>query len=296
MATIKILSITLVVQILIAATIWLTSGAELNNSPTQLLSMSPDSISSLTIAGDENSLLAFEKRGDGWQLASGLPLDKDKFERILDKLFTTKVGWPVATSDSAASRFEVAKDNYQRLVSLSGAQGTTEVYFGTSPSFRQSHVRLGSEEEIYAIEFANYEASTNEDDWFDKGLLQPNGELSSVQKSTSWELRSTSSGWLIDDQPANFEAVTDLLNRIKTLRVDNIVEKKVGEGLFELRLVDSEGDFSLLVGLIEEDSYWVSSSRRSEVFKLPAYIAQALGVEAASFSPVAEEPQEALIN
>ena len=46
-----------------------------------------------------------------------------------------------------------------------------ELYVGTSPGFKRSHIRQEEDDDVYALEFSAYKASTKDSDWLDKSLL-----------------------------------------------------------------------------------------------------------------------------
>ena len=82
-------------------------------------------------------------------------------------------GWPVATSSSAADRFKVGAEKFERrLTFFEDNQEVGTLFIGSSPSFRKVNARVSGEDEIYNIPFNSYEASAKPEDWVDKNFLK----------------------------------------------------------------------------------------------------------------------------
>ncbi len=63
-----------------------------------------------------------------------------------------------------------------------------DLYLGTSPGFKKVHARRADSDDIYAITFANYEATARTDDWLDKALLKPTGDVTAVTRPDHWRV------------------------------------------------------------------------------------------------------------
>jgi hypothetical protein len=79
---------------------------------------------------------------------------------------------PVSTTASAVKRFKVSPDNYEHKVVLNaGDKILATLWLGDSPGLRQVHGRANEENEVYSLDFAVYEASTEPNQWTDKTVL-----------------------------------------------------------------------------------------------------------------------------
>lgn len=256
-----------------------------------------------------------------WRLESGLPADDDKVNDLLDKLAELAAPWPVATSADSAERFAVTEDNHQRRLVLEDAEDVVaDVFLGTSPGYRRVHARVAGEDEVYSIDFSNYEAPTDADQWLDKGLLAASGDPSSIAREGAWRLTQSAgaaapatdpavdeaasgededeaneadaSRWLIDGAPADPDEADRILRRFKDLRVLGAAEA-AGESKAVFLVADRGGEHRLELFHEEEgDQYSISSSRLDGRFELAAYIAEQMLVDASDFLPDAEEADE----
>ena len=61
------------------------------------------------------------------------------------------------------------EDSYQRRVQvLTGDETLADVYLGTSPGYRRVHARRADADDVYSIEFSNFEAGTDVSSWLKK--------------------------------------------------------------------------------------------------------------------------------
>ena len=259
-----------------------------------------------------------------WRLENSLPADHDKVNDLLDKLADLAAPWPVATSVDSAERFEVTEDKHQRRLLLEDADGVVaDVFLGTSPGYRRVHARAADEDEVYSIDFSNYEAPTDADQWLDKALLAAAGDPISIIHEGSWHLTRTegaeadgaahaeeadASGedaepgqsdiaaaevdrvqWLIDGGPADPAAADQLVRRFQDLRVLGTAEA-AGESKAVFLVTDDDGEHRLELFHEEDDEkYNVISSRREGRFELATYVAEQMLVEASDLLPGSEE-------
>jgi hypothetical protein len=149
-----------------------------------LLAFQPAKIDRIAIDDDAGKQVELEKQDGKWVLpsASGFPADQVKVESFLDRLAALKKGWPVAETTAAAERFKVTdKIHDRRVVLSSGGSKVGELLIGTSPSFRQVHVRAGNGSAIYSVGFAAYDAGSTADTWMNRDLLDtPRDKIASV--------------------------------------------------------------------------------------------------------------------
>ncbi len=179
----------LAAQILILAVLLIAGGSGANEQAAGLLPFTPAQAKSLGIATADDQV-RLSRSDDGWQLEDGLPADSGKVGEVLEKLAKVSAAWPVATSAASAERFEVTEENFQRrLVIASEGDETATLYLGSSPGYRRVHARADGADEVYSIDFSNYEAPADADHWLDKQLLRPSGDVVSVRKEDAWQLR-----------------------------------------------------------------------------------------------------------
>ncbi|MBX3153248.1 DUF4340 domain-containing protein [Candidatus Obscuribacterales bacterium] len=124
---------------------------------------------------EKNASLVLQKNSDNvWVLPSKLdyPAEPESVSRLLDGLKEYTRGWPVAKTEDAAPRFRVADNNFQEKITLSAGGKEVDTYLiGSAAGFNKVHFRIARQTEINAVELPSQNASTNVDDWIDRGIL-----------------------------------------------------------------------------------------------------------------------------
>lgn len=242
-------------------------------------------------SGDESIELV--RGSDGWEMSDGNPVDESKVDRVLEKLADVQPDWPVATSDSAAERFEVSPDMFQKQVSVySGDKTLADVYLGTSPSFRKVHARHTRGGDIYSIEFSNHEAGTSNSSWLDRSLLHPNGAITSLEKVGGFALTKTDEGWIVDSgEELDESKVRSYIDRFESLNVFEISDKDVSDidTKEEFVITDDEGSYSLVIyHLVTSDDWVATSDRFNDHYGVISYQGKELFKELGDLVPDAE--------
>ena len=274
-----LLGAVLVVQLLVVAALVIDDALGSAQTAPTLLSFDPDEVVKFNVSTLEDSVQLL-KGEQGWHLDDDLPADDAKVGEVLDKLANVSAPWPVATSSDSAERFEVTEANFQRRLVLESADDTlADLMLGTSPGYRRVHVRAEGEDEVYSVDFSNYEVPVDIDQWLDKTLLQASGPISGLTLEASWQLTNDDEGWLIDGVAADQEEASDLIDRFADLRVLG-----VGEAAGELKgtfiVTDAMGEHRLqMYHEAEEDDYSVASDRIPGRFEIATYIAEQMLVE-----------------
>ncbi len=279
----------LAAQAAIIAGLLLASGMESDAGAPQLLSFDPAKVTKLRVSGEEGAVQLI-RDGEDWRLAQGserdgLPADGGKISELLADLSDLDAPWPVATSDDSAQRFEVTEDNHQRRLVIEDGDGSVaDLLLGTSPGYRRVHARVSGQSDVYSIDFSNFEAPADADQWLDKALLAAQGEVSSVVLEDAWRLERLDGEWRIDGAPADAEAANDLVRRFTGLRVLGTSDAADGAdgdgdgpsepaGVFVV--TDEDGEHRLaLLHEAEEDDYSLTSNRVPGRFELATYIAE----------------------
>ena len=155
----------LTAQALVVAALLLSRGLGAGETGGGLLPFEPATVAKLSIATRDEEV-ALSRADEGWQLSGGLPADDGKVGEVLEKLTKAATAWPVATSAATAERFEVTEDNFQRRLAIESEAGeTVTLYLGSSPGYRRVHARVGGADEVYSIDFSNYQAPADEGQW-----------------------------------------------------------------------------------------------------------------------------------
>jgi len=268
----QILAAVFVVQLLLAV------GIEVGNRPpaaadidSALLDVDQKQVSRIVLDDGKSGKVTLSKVDGHWQLPDyyKLPANQAAVEKMLTTLATTKSGWPVATTAAGIKRFEVGNDDYQTRVTLANGDKTLEtLYLGTSPGFRQLHLRRDSEDKVYTVKLNSYDFPLKDNDWFDKTLLQPQSDIAELQgpdftvdrQGDEWKLASGTD----EVQKAEIEK---LVNTVAHLDVQYAADTKAGDKSYALTV--KTGDHKLQYKFFNDgDNYFVSRDGYDESFKI----------------------------
>lgn len=231
-----ILSGILAVQVLLllAAAPWSTDTA-VEGSRALLPEFESFTPARLEIHDSNERSVVLDRRGDAWVLEDedGFPADSSKVEELLDSLEALEVGRPVVTQSRYHDTFKVADDEHERRLRIwkdPGNDPEVELFVGTSPNYRVSHVRLGEDDRVYeASGLGAYDLRSDALSWvkqtfvdipFDGvtrlALSNEHGRLELAREEGAWKLVAPASS---DDQALDTMAVDSLVRSIASLRL-----------------------------------------------------------------------------
>lgn len=284
-----------VVQVIVIA-LFLVSKSGGVRTPEAFLEFDVAAVDRFVIASTDESI-ELTKDGESWILPDGNPADKDKVDRVMGKLADVGLDWPVATSQSAAKRFEVTKASFQKQISVySGQDLLADLYLGTSPSFRRVHARQVNEGDIYSIEFSNYEAGTSPSAWLDKSLLQPLGPIKSFERIGAYKLEQEEGNWTTESEAELDESkVRSYMDRFESLSVFELSDNELTEATTttQFAIEDDEGVYLLTIHHFDVANDWVAvSDRRGSKYGVASYIGSELVKDLKDLSPDEETDDE----
>lgn len=278
---INILAAVLVVQLLLVGTSLIADGGA-DGDDAHFLQFDAAVVTQLQVTEGDNSV-ALTRGADGWSV-DGYPADADKVKGVLDKFADMRAAWPVATTSAAAERFEVTDDNHQRqLRLLAGDDDVAHVYLGTSPGYRRVHARVAGADDVFSINFSNFELPGQTDEWLARKLLAADGDVTGLALADAWQLRQGDEGWLLGDAAADQDAASSLAERVQGLSVTGLssMDTAAAESKGALTVTDSTGDYTLQwFRTAEPDEYAVRTSRRDGLFTVATYVAEQIIVTA----------------
>lgn len=226
----QILIAALALQLVVAGGIYIASqppAADDIRAP--LLASDVNEIDQVTIVDEDGKQAVLSKSANQWRLPDyhGLPANSVKVKNTLDALTASKSGWPVATTESGHERFKVLDDEFHKKLILDNAGDTVQtLYLGTSPGYRQVHVRRADEDDVFAVKLNSYEFSSDHEQWLDKSLLQPQGEIKNLQGPDYsftmvdgvWKTSEDGKGEVVAEELAK---ITGMLARISVNSAEN---------------------------------------------------------------------------
>lgn len=292
-----ILGAILLAQLVVVALVWGLQSRP-GGVPPVFLSFDASSVDALTVAGEDSAVTVTRADGE-WRLSNGLPADAGRIDGVVRKLSDPGAGWPVATSASAMTRFEVVEEAHQRHIVIGAGEETlADVYLGTSPTFGKVHARHASGGPVHAISFSNYEAGTRQSDWLKKSLLQPDGEVQSVTRKSAdaeWTLTSTDAGWTTDGVELDQDETNAYVDRLRRLNVLDLIDADLPpEPSARFSVTDDAGAHELHLFALQDDDYAATSNRFEGAFGISSYIAEQLDVSLEELTVTAAQDGESV--
>jgi hypothetical protein len=170
-----VLTALLAVQIVLASVLLLSGPSdEAYRAEAPLLAFETEKVDQIAIDETGGASVTLRKVDGKWIIPgmAEFPADQQRVASLLDTLAGLKKGWPVATSSEAAERFKVSEANHVRQVALkSGEEELGTLLVGTSPTYRQAHIRAAGGNEVYSATIAAHDAGARGEDWMDRTLL-----------------------------------------------------------------------------------------------------------------------------
>ena len=292
---ITILAAVAVIQVALA--VWAFSGkTSLNDqaASSSLLAFEKSKVDRLIISdGDESVELS--KKGGKWLTAGDFPTESGKVDSMLTKLGELKFGLPVATSESALSRFKVADKDFERHLQIKSSDDTVaEIYVGSGAGARKSHVRNGAQDAVYTAAIGSYYIPTSLDDCQDKGIFVLNSDDAKKLELAGMTLEKSKASESGDDKTMEWKATTleagktlnqqalkDAVSPLVNMRFSKVLgkESKPDYGLenaeLDLKLTYDGGERSYRFGKIKDsEDYALKVSDRPEYFQVSSFTAK----------------------
>ena len=242
----KILLALLAVQVvgLVASQFTGTASAR-RTAPARLFAtLEADKVSKIEILGepkDEDSdpdqeSMILEKINGKWGVASAdhYPVNAEKVKELTEKLEKLRSRTTVLTGSKYHEKLEVSPEKYQRKVTVSAGGETSTFYVGSSPSFKNTHVRVDGSDDVYLVnEFGTSDLGTRAWSWVDRKYHDiPADDVWAVAVKNSkgsfvLEKDPTSSTWAAvgTTQELDKSTVDDIVRKARSMSLEQPVSK-----------------------------------------------------------------------
>ena len=170
-----------------------------------------------------------------WLVASaeGWRADDAKVDRTLGEVLGLETSDLVSTTENHYVDLKVADTAFERKLTLKGAGGTKEVFFGTSAPGSGVHVRRSGATEVFAVrDFASYKLSTGSTSWIDRTYLAlPRERVAEVTidaGEADYAFARTDDAWTvsIDGAPpvaAAQDGIDSILGKLERMTLSEVV-------------------------------------------------------------------------
>lgn len=234
----KFLAALLIVQLAAAIFLTVTNNRQGDFTAAEpVLAIPSESIRTIEIDDGENSV-SLQKDNDQWQLGKDqtFPVQQSQINNVLTSLDELKTGLPIANSVNSRKQLQVADDDYQRRIAITGEDSeTVTVFLGTSPGLRKAHLRRADSDDIYSATLPVSEVSASTDQWLDKTLLS----LDDISQITSEEVTFKREGseaevqWVLVDaqesEKLDVDKLTKAVSSLVGMRVNGIASPAISE-------------------------------------------------------------------
>lgn len=302
---IVILAVLLAAQLILALVLGLRGAGTAPTPDRPLLALEATAVDRIAIAAPDRETVLV-RDDDGWRLAGDpeIPADGAKVEALVERLSGLRKGWPVATTEGALERFQVADEAFERKIVLSqGDTALATLYLGTSPGLRRLHVRPADERAVYSVPLAQYEVSVKPEDWEDKALLvRPAEDIVRVELADGTALVRTDDGYTLQGVPAGAEvdrqAAEALVNDLAGARIERMLGDKP-DPAYGLERPDWQVGLATKQGAKVEyrfgkpqgaNHYILKSSDRPYYFRVAAYVVEDLKRNGTRAALTVDEP------
>ncbi|MDP5052431.1 MAG: DUF4340 domain-containing protein [Congregibacter sp.] len=286
----RMLSVLLVAQLALALSLYWPQEPVQRSRESLITAVTADAVNQIQLSNGDGATLVLVRDADGWRLDLGFPADQDKVAALLRALTDADPGFPVADSDSAAKRFEVADDDFQRKIILGSATGQATAYLGSSLGLRKMHARSQDDSAVFVLAMSSYDAPVDIDSWLDTRLLaRPALSLFALY---GVEFALTDGRWSRSDGvDADQDKITALAQVLGNLQISGLVDaadEDAGSAGEALRIstpgISTAGitptgnpdDGIAVLHNPDSDRYYLQSERFGEIFSTSAYDAQRL--------------------
>lgn len=272
-------------QLLLAiALLFINQWEEQKSKPKPILAIDWNNVDKL-IVEDNDSDVTLTKTENTWVLSNTkLPIKQDNIQELLRSLEMLQTSWPVATLKSSHKRFEVVKDKFVRRIQIfSKDKLVEELFFGSSPGLRQSHVRRVGDDAIYSVDLDTLDINANSEMWIDTSFLATGSDISLIKgpdyslkrPGASWEFNQSGPSIFLGSSrhgkldQAKVEAFTSFLSNLEIISVAQYKPVLTSEDTTKVKLeiTDEKGSWTYLFVNVG-DAYFVSRNDQSDMFIL----------------------------
>ena len=191
-----------------------------------------DKVTSIEIEGTPPSAkddppqnkVTIAKKDGQWGVANAddFPIEKAKVDELLETLKKLRSRNRVLDSSTYHEKLEVSADKYQRKLTVATGDQKTVLYVGSSPRFKNVHVRLDGDDAVYLVnDFGPNELGDRAWSWVNREYIKVPGEQ-------VWQIRvKNAKGEVqLDKDPVSNEwAVLGVNKELDTSSVNDFVRK-----------------------------------------------------------------------
>lgn len=271
----------LAVQIGLVAFMFRTVEKPASGNGPVIKDFKADQVTAVTITDEKGPFISLVKVADHWVIGPvtvgrpALPVNQEKLTALLAKLAALQRDRLVTRTPASHNRLKVGQ-LFGRRLTLTTPQGDTTILLGSAPNYKNIHVRLEAENEVYlARDLSAFEAPVEKSAWWRTAYLQVAPETITAltlhnPKGTVSLAKDAAGAWQLAGQPADrqlpAEALQTFLADLCTLTILGYQEEAArpvwDKPIATLTLTTTSETITLEVGPKDaaKDEYPVQSS------------------------------------
>jgi hypothetical protein len=282
----QILILLLVIQIVLGALVFWPSNAASGDSGPLFIDLKAGDVVELTVSDGSDNSVKLVKQGEVWVLpeAGDYPANGENVTSLLEKIEGIQTNRLVTQTDASHKRLQVAGDDFNRLLEVGLAGGSSsELFIGSQAGGNATHVRAGDQSEVYLTGDLNpWDAGAQASNWIDTLYFEvPQADVTKLtleNENGTFEFAKAGESWtmtdLAEDEILNESAVTSLLSQASSVRMSTPLgtEAQAAYGLANpkatVTLQTAAETFTLQIGAQnpDEDNSYVLSASKSPYF------------------------------
>lgn len=187
-------------------------------------------------SGPAQESVVLDKVNGAWTIGStdGFAADGKKVDELLKTLQSLRSQTVVLEGAAYHAKLEVSADKFQRKVTLQAGETTQTFFVGSSPSFKNVHVRVeGSDQVLLVNEFGSAQIGSRAWHWVDRTYQDiPEDQVwqvrvSNAKGSLQLDKDPTSLAWAVlgQDGEVDTAAVKSLVGKARTVNIEAPVGK-----------------------------------------------------------------------
>lgn len=173
----------LILQVVILLGMTLGGGSDrlaLSEAVALFPGLEPEKVTAIEIYGpskdgEGQESVKLARKGDGWVIAGAddFPAKKDEVKSLISTLAGLRSRNQVLTGSTYHEKLEVAEDAYRRKIVLTTGGEKMTAFLGTSPSFKNIHVRKAGDDAVYqASNLSESDAGARAWNWVDRTYVK----------------------------------------------------------------------------------------------------------------------------
>ena len=188
--------------------------------------------------GEKQETVTLARTGNDWVIATtdDYPAKTEEVEELLDTIADLRSTTVVVTRDTYHQKLKVADDDFNRRLTLTVDSEPVELFIGTSPSFKNTHVRIAGSDDVYLVpDLALGDVAERAWNWVDRAYVDIaedevwSVELENEQGRLRLDRDPVSGLWAAVgvDAPLKASAVNDLVRKARSINLEAPVGKTV---------------------------------------------------------------------